>query len=190
MERSSGGKAVQRTLGSDERISRKKSGPGAGGVKRRGRHSLVYRADMGTDTIDQIAKAEIVPVAGNRKNCEVAHIRAAEISAKVRVRCIRRAPRPAHARARSMPPIGRVIVTEIAGLRAAFATGICRCFIDREHRPPMIALVRKFCADETGATAIEYGLIAAGISLAIIAVVNGIGAKLNTKFTSINTSLK
>jgi pilus assembly protein Flp/PilA len=54
----------------------------------------------------------------------------------------------------------------------------------------MIALVRKFCADETGATAIEYGLIAAGISLAIIAVVNGMGGKLNTKFTSINTSLK
>jgi pilus assembly protein Flp/PilA len=54
----------------------------------------------------------------------------------------------------------------------------------------MIALVRKFCADETGATAIEYGLIAAGISLAIIAVVNGIGSHLNTKFTSINTSLK
>jgi pilus assembly protein Flp/PilA len=54
----------------------------------------------------------------------------------------------------------------------------------------VIALVRKFWADETGATAIEYGLIAAGISLAIIAVVNGIGGKLNTKFTSINTSLK
>ncbi|THD45848.1 MAG: Flp family type IVb pilin [Bradyrhizobium sp.] len=36
----------------------------------------------------------------------------------------------------------------------------------------------------------EYGLIAAGISLAIIAVVNGLGSKLNTKFTSINTSLK
>jgi pilus assembly protein Flp/PilA len=54
----------------------------------------------------------------------------------------------------------------------------------------MIALARKFWTDETGATAIEYGLIAAGISLAIIAVVNGIGGKLNTKFTSINTSLK
>jgi pilus assembly protein Flp/PilA len=48
----------------------------------------------------------------------------------------------------------------------------------------------KFLADETGATAIEYGLIAAGISLAIIAVVNGLGTKLNTKFTSINSSLK
>ena len=41
-----------------------------------------------------------------------------------------------------------------------------------------------------GATAIEYGLIAAGISLAIIAVMNGLGSKLNTKFTSINSSLK
>ena len=47
-----------------------------------------------------------------------------------------------------------------------------------------------FIADESGATAIEYGLIAAGISLAIIAVVNGLGTKLNTKFTSINTSLR
>jgi pilus assembly protein Flp/PilA len=48
----------------------------------------------------------------------------------------------------------------------------------------------KFLADESGATAIEYGLIAAGISLAIIAVVNGLGSNLNDKFTSINTSLK
>jgi pilus assembly protein Flp/PilA len=54
----------------------------------------------------------------------------------------------------------------------------------------MITLVRKFWADETGATAIEYGLIAAGIALAIIAAVNGLGTKLNTKFTSINSSLK
>jgi len=51
-------------------------------------------------------------------------------------------------------------------------------------------MLRAFLADETGATAIEYGLIAAGISLAIIAVVNGLGTKLNTKFTSINTSLQ
>jgi pilus assembly protein Flp/PilA len=49
---------------------------------------------------------------------------------------------------------------------------------------------RKFLADETGATAIEYGLIAAGISLAIIAAVNGLGTNVKTKFTSINTSLK
>ena len=48
----------------------------------------------------------------------------------------------------------------------------------------------KFWSDESGATAIEYGLIAAGISLVIIAVVNGIGTNLNGKFTSINSSLK
>jgi pilus assembly protein Flp/PilA len=54
----------------------------------------------------------------------------------------------------------------------------------------MKLLFAKFLADEAGATAIEYGLIAAGISLAIIAVVNGLGTNLNTVFTSINTSLK
>ena len=54
----------------------------------------------------------------------------------------------------------------------------------------MRKMLREFMADESGATAIEYGLIAAGISLAIIAIVNGLGTKLNTKFTSINTSLK
>jgi pilus assembly protein Flp/PilA len=54
----------------------------------------------------------------------------------------------------------------------------------------MKQLFRSFLADESGATAIEYGLIAAGISLAIIAAVNGIGTNLNEKFTSINTSLK
>jgi pilus assembly protein Flp/PilA len=51
-------------------------------------------------------------------------------------------------------------------------------------------LISRFVKDQSGATAIEYGLIAAGISLAIIAVVNGLGTNLNTKFTSINTSLK
>jgi pilus assembly protein Flp/PilA len=54
----------------------------------------------------------------------------------------------------------------------------------------MKKILRDFIADESGATAIEYGLIAAGISLAIISIVNGLGTKLNTKFTSINTSLK
>jgi pilus assembly protein Flp/PilA len=51
-------------------------------------------------------------------------------------------------------------------------------------------ILKQFLADESGATAIEYGLIAAGIALAIIAAVNGLGSKLNTKFTAINTSLK
>jgi pilus assembly protein Flp/PilA len=48
----------------------------------------------------------------------------------------------------------------------------------------------RFLSNESGATAIEYGLIAAGIALAIIAVVNGLGTTLNDKFTSINNSLK
>jgi pilus assembly protein Flp/PilA len=49
---------------------------------------------------------------------------------------------------------------------------------------------KQFLADESGATAIEYGLIAAGISLAIIVVVNGLGTNLFDRFTSINNSLK
>ena len=54
----------------------------------------------------------------------------------------------------------------------------------------MKTLVSRFVKDESGATAIEYGLIAAGISVAIIAVVNGLGTKLNTTFGSISTQLK
>lgn len=53
----------------------------------------------------------------------------------------------------------------------------------------MTSILKRFLADESGATAIEYGLIAAGISLAIIAVVNGLGTSLRTKFTSISSSL-
>ena len=51
-------------------------------------------------------------------------------------------------------------------------------------------LISRFVKDESGATAIEYGLIAAGIAIAIIAAVNGVGTKLNAKFTTITTSLK
>jgi pilus assembly protein Flp/PilA len=51
-------------------------------------------------------------------------------------------------------------------------------------------LVGRFVKDESGATAIEYGLIAAGISLAIIAAVNTLGGKLSGTFTSVSTSLK
>ncbi|MGB7775884.1 MAG: Flp family type IVb pilin [Pseudolabrys sp.] len=47
-----------------------------------------------------------------------------------------------------------------------------------------------FLKDESGATAIEYGLIAAGVSVVIIATVNAIGCTLNGKFTSISTQLK
>ena len=53
-----------------------------------------------------------------------------------------------------------------------------------------MSLFSRFVRDEAGATAIEYGLIAAGISVAIIAVVNGLGTSLNTKFNSISTQLK
>ena len=48
----------------------------------------------------------------------------------------------------------------------------------------------RFVKDDSGATAIEYGLIAAGISVAIIAVVNGLGTKLNTAFSSSSTQLR
>ncbi len=54
----------------------------------------------------------------------------------------------------------------------------------------MKRLFLDFLSDQSGATAIEYGLIAAGIALAIIATVNGLGSNLNDKFTSINSSLK
>jgi pilus assembly protein Flp/PilA len=50
--------------------------------------------------------------------------------------------------------------------------------------------VLRFFKDEQGATAIEYGLIAAGISVAIIAVVASLGSALNTTFTSVSTALK
>jgi pilus assembly protein Flp/PilA len=55
---------------------------------------------------------------------------------------------------------------------------------------PMKNLFVRFVNDNSGATAIEYGLIAAGISVAIIAVVNGLGTGLNAQFKSISTQLK
>ena len=51
-------------------------------------------------------------------------------------------------------------------------------------------LISRFLNDESGATAIEYCLIAVGISIVIITAVNGIGSTVNSRFTSINTSLK
>jgi pilus assembly protein Flp/PilA len=52
-----------------------------------------------------------------------------------------------------------------------------------------MAMLKSFLRDESGATAIEYGLIAAGISVAIITVVQGLGTKLNTIFTNVTTAL-
>ena len=51
-------------------------------------------------------------------------------------------------------------------------------------------LVRRFLGNESGATAIEYGLIAAGISVAIIVAVQTLGTNLNTTFSGVSTALK
>lgn len=51
-------------------------------------------------------------------------------------------------------------------------------------------LIVRFLKDETAATAIEYGLIATGIALAIIPVITGMGTKLKTTFSTISTALK
>jgi pilus assembly protein Flp/PilA len=53
----------------------------------------------------------------------------------------------------------------------------------------MKSLFRRFMRDQSGATAIEYGLIAAGISVVIISVVNAIGGQLNNTFTNVSTQL-
>jgi pilus assembly protein Flp/PilA len=54
----------------------------------------------------------------------------------------------------------------------------------------MPQLFSRFLADQSGATAIEYCLIAVGLSIVIITAVNGIGTTLNSKFASVNSSLK
>ena len=54
----------------------------------------------------------------------------------------------------------------------------------------MLRVLKTFLKDESAATAIEYGLIAAGISLATIAVVSNLGTKLKSTFSSISTQLK
>jgi pilus assembly protein Flp/PilA len=82
-----------------------------------------------------------------------------------------------------------ILGVALFGWRACLCEGIQSIFRFLGHHRRM-KTIRRFLADESGATAIEYGLIAAGIALAIIAVVNGIGVKLNTKFSSINSSLK
>ena len=67
-------------------------------------------------------------------------------------------------------------------LRAALCSGA--------HEGKTMKLITRFWRDESAATAIEYGLIAAGISIAIIVAVNGLGTNLNNMFTSVNNSLK
>lgn len=57
-------------------------------------------------------------------------------------------------------------------------------------RSVQLRTISRFLKDESGATAIEYGLIAAGIAIAIISAVKGVGSALSSKFTVISTSLK
>jgi pilus assembly protein Flp/PilA len=54
----------------------------------------------------------------------------------------------------------------------------------------MRRIIAGFVKDQAGATAIEYGLIAAGISIAIVLAVNGIGSTLNGTFSAVNTQLR
>jgi pilus assembly protein Flp/PilA len=59
----------------------------------------------------------------------------------------------------------------------------------QQERPSMTKLISRFVQNESGATAIEYGLIAACISVAIIAAVQGVGSKLNTTFSNVSNAL-
>lgn len=84
-------------------------------------------------------------------------------------------------------------------LLAAFAVPDRRCSASRLQRPDsgtvggrgyqVIDLAKRFIKEESGATAIEYGLIAAGISVAIIVVVNSLGSQLKTTFTKVSSQL-
>jgi pilus assembly protein Flp/PilA len=57
------------------------------------------------------------------------------------------------------------------------------------ERPSMKQMLARFLADESGATSIEYALMAASIALVIIPGVNGLGRQLSTKFTAVTTAL-
>jgi pilus assembly protein Flp/PilA len=74
-------------------------------------------------------------------------------------------------------------------MHLTFCDRIQSCVKDCRYNDRM-KTIRKFLADESGATAIEYGLIAAGIALAVISAVQGVGTKLKTNFGTISTSLK
>jgi len=65
------------------------------------------------------------------------------------------------------------------------------CASDANHQGGLVnKLVMQFVRDESGATAIEYGLIAACISVALIAVISNLGSKLKTTFTTVQNGLK
>jgi pilus assembly protein Flp/PilA len=73
--------------------------------------------------------------------------------------------------------------------RASNSTGEDRAQTQTEQEHSMTNLVKRFANDESGATAIEYGLIAAGISVAIITVVNTLGSQLKSTFSNISSQL-
>jgi pilus assembly protein Flp/PilA len=62
--------------------------------------------------------------------------------------------------------------------------------ISPRSEPALTSIIKSFFKDESGVTAIEYGLIAAGIAIAIITAVNGLGTQLSTNFVTISNSLK
>jgi pilus assembly protein Flp/PilA len=87
-------------------------------------------------------------------------------------------------RQRPSPRRGQV---QLTGRPTSTGRGQAQTAIEQEHI--MTNLVKHFASDESGATAIEYGLIAAGISVAIITVVNTLGSQLKSTFTNISTQL-
>jgi pilus assembly protein Flp/PilA len=76
------------------------------------------------------------------------------------------------------------------GWVSAPAIGPIQCSCPAKQETGLKHQLVRFFRDETAATAIEYGLIAAGIAVAIITVTKGVGSKLNTTFTSVQTALK
>jgi len=63
-------------------------------------------------------------------------------------------------------------------------------FRERRQEFSMRRLLARFVGDECGATAIEYALIAAGISIVIVTAVNGMGSALSAKYVEVGTSIK
>jgi pilus assembly protein Flp/PilA len=63
-------------------------------------------------------------------------------------------------------------------------------FKGTSYKTVMLPKIKAFLKDESAATAIEYGLIATGIALAIIPVVKGLGSNLKTTFLSVSSALK
>jgi pilus assembly protein Flp/PilA len=75
-------------------------------------------------------------------------------------------------------------------LRVARDAGRIGRYFERRQEFGMRNLIAKFLNDQSGATAIEYCLIAAFISIGIVAVVNGMGTALSVKYTTVSNSLK